>query len=285
MNSLLPQHKLLASIAGAALALYFLGQFFVCRPAAVHVAELEENVTVKRKNLLRQGWPLDHALLQQTHADKTKETETLETRNTEVFDRVTAAFEERIVSSHETRHNFQTQVSRLYFQEEFSRIETKFSKQNVVFAQKILNLHEDMAWPYIYQLVLQLWTLEATLDQVLQHDLRPVMVPVTDPRTSRSEPSGAKQPRASAVSVLPPIAYISKAKSSEPYLLEFAVQLTVKGDLNNLLLFFEETQTGQPFIAIDNIQIRTFPPDNQDGLQNEVYVDLQCSTFFPLTSE
>jgi len=283
MNSLMPQHRILAIVAAVALVGYLLGQFFVCRPTAEHVAELEEIVTGKRKHLLQQGWPLDHGLLQQTQAEKRRAAETLKQRKTDVFDRVVAAFNERIVSLHETRHHFRTQVSRLYFQEEFTRIESKFNARGIVFDERILHLHEDAAWPYTYQMVLQLWTLEASLDRALQHNLQPIMTPIPNSQVHRPDQPDAERPRASAVSVLAPVAYILDAQPGSPYLLEFRVRFTLQGNLNDLLAFLHETQTGQPFIAVDRIEIRAFPPTTADASPNTVCTDLQCSTIFPLT--
>ena len=271
-------HKNLATLVLFAVLAFTVGYIIFIRPKQKDVARLQAEADELQKTLQAKGWPLDGTRLESLFDERSRELKRLVDRSNEIPGQSTAMFDIKIKKDFESREGFRNNVTRLDFQEQFIQIEQAFKEKGVVFYPAVLNLSENTDSPYTYQLMLQLWTLQAILDLALTNDLRPLLV--NPPKVEGASRDG--NIRVSQVTVLPLKAYFTSAEEKEPYLLEFPIQLVVQGKLSGLVGFLRALHADDNFYPVTNLELRKAVPGRNRALADQIEADIQCSSFYRL---
>jgi hypothetical protein len=270
------KHLALISLAGAAVLLFLVSQLLISQPLRHEVSAAQAQVRSTQDYLRLSGWPLDFERLSALEREMQKKQATAEQRHDDVLRATTSLFAERIMRLYENPGQFQQQVTRLDYQQEFYRIERKFKEEGIVFDRAVLQMSEDTAGVLTYQLVLQLWVLETALDRLLEHGLQPTVITVSEPGNPAAAPRQAHSLR-----VLRPREYCLDPEIPTPYLLEFPVRVTVRGEAKALHAFLVAAGDSAAFLAVPRIEARTQAPAGA-GAGEEVIADLECSAFYLL---
>lgn len=265
---------------------------YVLRPRSQEVRRLEDNVLSETQHLRDRGWPVDYERLTVIQAAKERELTMLKTRVETILDLATSTFSEPIHDRFENRANFIKHVSRLDFQEYYVQIERDLAAKGVVVAEQMLNIGENSVSPEIYQLVLQLWTLERVASMALEHGLTPMRVPIKVEVQDPMAPDGAAGPGAeiqyvtryvSKIQLAAVRAYVLNPEDEEPYVLEFPIKLSLRCTSDDLGRFLAALHADNTFIPLNHIEIRKVPPFERQVTPDLLTVDLECSVFFKLS--
>lgn len=278
-------HYLMLGIAAAMVVVFAVVHFAVVNPRRKEVARLEEEVERMRSRVTSGGWPLDYQYLQEMAREKDKELRTLEKRRGEVFKYAGSAFEKRVLNAYERWDLFKNQVSRLDYQQEFQRINSKLEDRGVILREDILNLSEESVDPRTHELVLKLWTLETVLDKVLEYDLEPlsttVFPPVSAGKTgTEADESDENSRPGAAITVLPVVTFYREGEEENPYLREFRIRLRLKGELEDVDNFLRNAGDRDEFIAVPRMELYKPPPGMDEVSDDDVIVDLVCSAYY-----
>jgi hypothetical protein len=300
---LIPQHqRLLLCVGGVSLGLLLVG-LLVVRPLATAVRGQERRVEDLRRQLRDAGIQVDLTRLRQRLAQAQEDHRKLSATAELVTARARGMFDERIRTQYGSLADFRTQVSRLDYQEEYSRIQRELGQRGVRLGEGVLNLSENTVSPATWQLVMQLWTVESLVQIALESHLSLVTVEV--PRKVDSErgtvpamdaPAATPEPppvnRVARITVLPVREYLLPQEGGVPYLLEIPVRITVTGRLQDLCLFLKavvEPPTRAPrgghpaaFLPVSHFEIRKPVPAAVEDDESRVEAILECCGFFPL---
>ncbi|MCF7854107.1 MAG: hypothetical protein K9N51_04855 [Candidatus Pacebacteria bacterium] len=274
MNTMNRQHILLG-VAGLAIVLYLAVYLMFAHPLARDVKAYRNRVDTKRNALRGSGWPLNYEALQKIADTTERKRAAAERHKNALLDRTTSLFRERILRLYETPLHFQNQVSRLDYQEEFYRIERKLTEHGIKLDRDILGISEESVRPQTYQLVLQLWTLEAITDAMTAHNLRPL------PARGRTNTEGraAKGTNGAALTVLEPETFYLKGADDKPYLLHFAVRLEVEGAVQDVYRFLATAHTDNAFFTVTQMELHKALPEKQNTA-DLVEAALECGAFY-----
>jgi Tfp pilus assembly protein PilO len=252
--------------------------WFWVRPLAIEVASARSSLEETLNKLKASGWPLDSARLESLREQKGKELEQFSKLTEEVLRQATSMFSSKMTMFGGTAEDFRNEVSRLEYQAMYNQFAEKAEQQQVVLSDEVLGLGENTVSPYTYQLVLQLWSLEALVDLALASNLYPLRdVGVRVPN------EGGQAQAASQLTVMPIRAYFLNPTDKEPYLLEVPVRLTLSGKLAHFCAFLRALQTDGRFLPVTNLELRKQPSSigqrQQGGVSDVIQVTLVCSAF------
>ena len=296
MRPLLPQHRRLSGAMIAVVACSLLAYLFLARPRSKDVADIRHALEDKQRRLARAGWPLDAERLEALDANMKRQLEGnsrrrpgtareatgTRSRAELVFREATSNFDSKVEELFGSTELFVKGVSRLDYEEEFSRLKQGLEAKGIFLAEEILNLGESTSSPYTYQLVLQVWTLDMLVNLALENQLQLVSAPGV------SVASRAGEKRAAQVVVLPMRAYYLDRDDDEPYVLEFPVRMSLECRLHNLVEFLQCLHAEGRFLPVRHMELFTGYPGDQRCLENghvrveQLRVELECSTFFRL---
>gem|GEM_PF-926305 len=285
-------------VAALVLAIVLAGAYlFVVQPQARRVRVTESALEELRSDLKESGWPLDKQRLETLLAnlekklngppgrrqDTARNAIGIKHKSRLVVRDATGMFQARIAQEFGTTEEFMDNVSRLYFETEYTELARRLEADGVILDGAVLNLDEDTSSPYNYQLVLQVWTVDALLGLALENHLVPIKNREVKVRLDEN-----REVYASEVSVLPVRAYAVNRVDEEPYVLEFPVRMTVRGQLTDLCNFLRGLHSDGNFLPISRLEISTADYVTDRGLRegglivHRLEVTLECSAFFRL---
>ncbi len=264
---------------------------YLLRPRARKVQALQSQVDSQTAAIRERGWPVDFERLQAVRGMKEKELAELQSRSERIVNLAASTFQQRINDRFETPENFMNHVTRLDFQEYFSRISQELANRDIVLHEEMLKLSERSVSANVYQLVLQLWTVEKLVKLAVEHNLAPMKVPVTidipeeggvgatglmpgPPKTRRETLYVSK------ITLQPVKSYYILPTDEKPFVLEIPMTMTVRCTTAELYRFLEAVNQADTFIPINLIQVRKLPPFRNQATPDLLRVDLECSTFF-----
>ncbi len=285
---LIPQHRK----AVAAFGLLFLvaagAYWFLVRPIKLEYFDNAEEIAKKEKRLQRTGLPLDSALLQEEidYLDRklngTNGKPGVVGNTRQVLEASTAMFMGRVAQQYGTPELFRRNADRVFFQSDFSRIELKLAERNVFLVPAVLGISDESSSPYIYQLILRIWTVERLADLAAEAGLTVATVPKVE-----IERKGEKV-MAADIRSLEVRGYTLADTDKLPYLVEFPVQANLLGDLEQVKTFLRKLTSGGNFLPASQVEIFADDPalpKYHDGRQvrvTGVRLRVRCSAFFLL---
>ena len=270
---------------------------FVVRPKANEVKKTEEKLDELREELAETGWPLDaqrlETLLQNLQKnlngpagrrqDTARNAIGIKNKSQLIVRDATGIFNARIGRDFGTTEDFVNDVSRLDFETEFTELERRLEADGVILDGAVLNLDENTSSLYNYRLVLQVWTLDALIGIALENHLVPVKNRNVKVRLDENQEVFASQ-----VTVLPVRAYAVNREDTEPYVLEFPVRMTVRGQLTDLCNFLRDLHEDGNFLPVSRMEVSTGDYVTARGLRegslivHRLEITLECSAFFRL---
>ncbi|MBQ6474158.1 MAG: hypothetical protein IJJ33_19380 [Victivallales bacterium] len=196
-----------------------------------------------------------------------------------VLRRATSQFHERIIGEYGSLQDFMQKASQTEYKDQYDRLDTYLLGHKVNLDQSIYGMDESTNEPHKYQMLLKLWTTQGVVDCAVGAGLR-----VTQSRSSRGRP-------ASQVHICPMRAYALSDSSAEAYLLEFPVQMEVRGKLEAFRRFVQSLCSENHFYPIIQMELVTTPPrtggknpdkGDKDGFfrTHDLTARVVCSSFF-----
>ncbi len=312
MKHILPQHKILAAVAGVLIAGTVTVYVFGLGPEREKLAKARDKKQSIRQELVKKDWPLDVDQLRKAREKERAKLARLQRRASEILQESTGMFTSKMERLYPSKDMFIEQVSRLDYQEEYNRIEQELRDRGVNLHGEILGVTEDTSSPFIYQLMLKLWTVEIVADKVTESGLRVSKLP----QVTKYDRYGGKV-AASQIAVLPMQAYVTQEDAGEPYLLEFPVKVLVEGSMSAFQGFLrslhgsgrkqaanasgdegdsaggsnEDTAEkanpeAAPFVPVSHMEVKKMTPrKGGDNIAREVQVRLIVSCFFRMGGE
>ncbi len=288
-------HKNLAAVVLLAAAGLVMAWFFLVRPRALAVEEMEGRLSELRGKLKDSEYLLNAESLQTLLNENTKKLKGtksergekgyagLEERAGQVLTMATRTFKARIQANYGDVSTFMDQAGWLDYQSDFTDLDSWLRGNGVLISEKTFGISLDTANAETYQLLLHVWTVREVVQLALEHEL----VLAKDPSNAVPTPEGgAALP--SKLRVLPVVAYALDAEDKAPYLLEFPVRMTVRGTLKDFAAFVASLQSGDRFLALSRLELLTEHPrirgerPSSDGVlavQN-IEATVVCSSFF-----
>ncbi|MCK5803851.1 MAG: hypothetical protein KAI66_13505 [Lentisphaeria bacterium] len=272
-------------------AIFVLLVFAACwvlfvRPMKKELEKVRDDWEKRQTRLLREGWPLNPGKLEalresyRARLDGKGSDAGIKARSDAVALRSSSMFDERIRTSFGTRGDFMKAVSRLDYQTQFNRVFRELAKEDVLLAPDELKLSEDSSSPYVYQLVLQVWTLEMVVRHALDQGLKVAAAETAKVRVGNRDVPAAK------VTVLPVRAYYAQAKDADPYVLEMPVRMTVSGGVDQCRAFLRQLTSEGTFLPISHLQLYADDPSRPEYERrgsvkiDKVRMEVECSAFF-----
>jgi hypothetical protein len=287
---LLPQHRTAFAVLGILLVAAAATYWFLVRPLRAAINDNRQQVAKKEKRLQRTGQPLDSQLLEreisrlQAELDGTGGKPGLVSTTQRVLDTATSMFADRVKERYGSPELFRRDADRVFFQSDFSRISLKLGKRGAPLAPTVLGISDESPSPYIYQLILQIWTVERLADLADEAGLK--IAPVDDVEVTFQ---GHKTKGADIR--LPELrAYFLNESDALPYLLEIPIQTTVVGKLDQVKSFLRQLTANGNFLPASHVEIKADDPARavyHKGRQvtvTGVRATVQCSSFFQLGS-
>ncbi len=296
MKYLLPQHKVLLTICAVFIAAGVGLHFYLVRPLKLKVNGMVDRVMNESRTIRGNGWSTDERQLMHLKADKTRELERLENNSRDVWQIVADTFKGRLDYYEGDEQMFMNQVTRLDYEDAYSGILRELERDGRLrFDPAVLRLSQDSVSPYVYQLVLQLWTLEEIMKLAMAHGVIPIRqtievpvflpdgTPALDPQT------GADRTTRRTVSqvVLPGLVpYLLTEDDELPYLLEipllFKARCTPRA-LHDFMARLADFDNGR-FLTLNRLEIHRLPPD--DNRRRELLeVQMEVAAFMRLRDD
>jgi hypothetical protein len=287
---LLPQHRTAFAILGILLLGAGAAYWFLVRPLRAEIRSNAQEVAKKEKRLQRTGQPLDSELLEreierlQISLDGAGGKPGLIATTQHVLDTATSMFADRVKERYGSPELFRRDADRVFFQSDFSRISLELGKRGTPLAPTVLGITDESPSPYIYQLILQIWTVERLADLAAEAGLQIAPVPDVEVNFQGRKMKGADIR-------LPELhAYFLNDGDALPYLLEVPVRTTVVGTLEQVKSFLRKLTANGNFLPASHVEIKADDPAREvyhSGRQvnvTGVRATVECSSFFQLSS-
>ncbi|MDT8389214.1 MAG: hypothetical protein RRC34_01740 [Lentisphaeria bacterium] len=269
------------SVISALILGYLIAQVVVLRPSRVEARAKRKKIDKDIRELVAKGWPLNEGELKRLLSRTTQRRDAAERQRAALFQRAGQPFQTAILERFGSPRNFQQQISRLDYQEEFKRLENYLTDNRIVTLPEVFKLSEDTVGLENYKLVLQLWTIEAVVKTAYDKGLRIAYVPAGELAAVDGQPPA----RVSDLGAMPIVPYLPVSHVTVPYLLRIPVRARVSGTVEQLHAFLTSAATGDVFFTVDHIQARKpIPPDVRYS-DDRIEAVLECSTFYILDSE
>lgn len=276
---ILSQHR----IALVAFGLLFLAaaaaHWFLVRPLNLSLAGNAEEIAKKETRLQRTGLPLDASLLEEeiqfldAQLNGTRDQPGVLATTKLVLETSTRMLMDRVAAQYGTAEQFRRNADRVFFQSDFSRISLKLAERNTFLEPGVLGISDESPSPYIYQLLLRIWTAERLADLAAEAGLAVATV------------DGGK---AADLRLLEVRGYKLNEADKLPYLIELPVQATLLGDMPQVKSFLHSLTAGGNFLPASQVELFADDPARQvyrDGTNVKVTglrLKVQCSAFFLL---
>ena len=288
-------HKILLASALIVIAAQIAVYVYVLRPEQHGVDKAAGMLNSSKSDLRKNNWPANIGILnsiKNEYKAKLEGDDEEEKSISMLYDmamkRAGATFSKKIEKEYSGLMEFRRNASRLDYQAEHSRVFSDVAKRGFVLDPSSVGLDLEAPSPYIYQLMLQLWTMEKLLNLAAGAGLT-LQAPETQPRQAKGRrmQSNSNEVQQSSVYVQPMKAYMVKDRTM-PYLAEFPVALKLKGNLNSLMDFLNKLQGDELFLPVSAFEIFAVPPakiaGGADGelVSGTMHFNLVCSSFLPL---
>lgn len=292
MNGIKNIHKVLAALTVLVIAGQIIAYFYILAPGDKDVKKAEGSLNMSKSELRRNAWPSDIKVLRgikQKYQDRLEGTEdgkSMAQLTEKTMSLAGSTFSSVISRDYSSITEFMRNASRLDYQAEHSRAFSDMAKRGFILAPESVGLDENDPSPYIYQLMLHLWTVEKLVSMAADSGLVLQAVPQPSRSSRRQISSQPKEPEAN-LSVLPMKTYTT-GNGRKPYLLEFPVRIKLKGSLPQTLKFLSDLQQNNAFIPASSFEMFAVPPEtivpSNDGtiVPGMLHLNLICSSFLPL---
>ena len=285
-------HKILLASALLVIAAQIVVYIYVLRPEQRDVDKALGMLNSSKSDLRKNNWPANIGILnsiKNEYKAKLEGDDEEEKSVSMLYDmamkKAGATFQKKIEMD---LMEFRRNASRLEYQAEHSRVFSDVAKRGFVLDPSSVGLDLEAPSPYIYPLLLQLWTMEKLLDLAADAGLT-LQAHEAQPRQvkGRRMQSNSNEAQQSSVYVQPMKAYMIKDRTT-PYLAEFPVTLKLKGNLNSMMEFLNKLQGDELFLPVSAFEIFAVPPakiaGGPDGelVSGTMYFNLVCSSFLPL---
>ncbi|MBR0459004.1 MAG: hypothetical protein IJJ26_07190 [Victivallales bacterium] len=279
-------HKNLAGIAFLLFVACVILAVVRLRPAWNTYQETREERESLEAKLKASRWPKDsarlNALLQEYDKKLKKDTGSgvgLIQQTDEVLKKATSLFLPRITGEYGSVADFMQKASQTEYKDQFDRLDNYLLGKQIQLDPVVYGLNESTSEPYKYQMLLKLWTTQAVVDCALQSGLKVV---------HKRNPNG---PQISAQIVAMPMRpYILSVNNETPYLMEFPVQLEVRGSMANVSKFIDSLSSDGRFLPMVKMELSVQSPGwgkkpakpDRDGhiRTHQVTARVVCSSFF-----
>ncbi len=263
-------HKTLLGVT-IVLALVLLGVAFLrLRPNWNEYRDLTDERAFLEEKLKASAWPRDsqrlEALLKEYEKRLNKDTGTgvgLKAQTDQVLRQATSLFLKRITDEYGSVADFMQKASQTEYKDQYDRLDSYLLGKQLQLDPATYGLNVSTSEPQKYQMLLKLWTTQAVVETALACNLR-----------IASRRAGGQGGRPAAqITALPMRPYILSVNSAAPYLMEFPVQLEVRGSMESFSKFVDALCSDGKFLPMTCMEIsvtapavgkRTAKPD-QDG--------------------
>lgn len=270
--------------------------FLRLRPLSIEIEKRHTHVENEIREILERKWPVGPEQLQKLLRQQRNRLNTLKINLAEVQERATGTFAERIKNKYgpdaiTDPDNFIHYASSLDYQVYYEEIISAWRDKGVPLEPAVLKLSDDSAAEYIYQSVLQLWSLDKVLKTIAGNGLRPVVKQVRvvksgEGRNAETVPPSAYQTVRAAEVILQPIRQYKTTEDADTvFLLEMPVELTVRCRLRQLIAFLQSLNNSDSLMPLNAIEIQKIPPRRSRHRQGLLEVKMECGTFYPLRRE
>ncbi|MBO4345525.1 MAG: hypothetical protein J5833_07205 [Victivallales bacterium] len=271
MNSLTKIYKILIAAFAVAVVLQLFFVWKVVLPKREEVDALSNDVALIINKLRGSKWPMDAGKLDQ-HIDELQleidgaGPSALITKSRDAMEKCQKTFKGKLKAEYGTVQDFMRNASRMDYQAEFNRIVDDYRKKGILLSPSVLNLSEEMSTQYIYQPLMQLWTVEKLIDLATAAGVDVAK-------------SGTGREQAAMVSAKPMKAFFKSASAERPYLLEFPVEITVVGGFQECLAFIDSLNGNDVFLPPGSFEIFALPPEGKANAAGKLRMRLVCSSF------
>ena len=281
MKKLLPIHQYILLAALLAIALQVLFYIFLLRPRIAEHASAHKELDRMQQRLAKSNWPQDAGKLKQlleehrTLLKGDQQKPGIEKQTAQLLAQTSRMYDARIREFYGNKVDFYRNVSRLDFQEEFNRLQTRLQTLGIVLQPSALNLTEDTTSAYNYQLMLQLWTLEKICTLFHAAGLQVKDLPI-----------GTRKSSVGQIRLRPIQAFFREEKAERPFLLEIPVVLTLSGTLEQFLSYCASLQSDDVFLGVKEFALIALPPgspeaDEKGFLKNGLLrLELVCAGYY-----
>ena len=267
MNDINKVYKVLLSVFILAVALQLFLVWMVFLPKQEELDVVKEDVDLILAKLRGSKWPMDAGKLENYIAELQLEIDggksPLVKNSMLAMERCQVTFKDKMRTDYGNVHDFMRNASRMDYQAEYNRIIDACKKKGILLNSSFLKLDEEIGTQYIYQPLMQLWTVEKLLslatDAALEVD------------------SAKGRDKNALVTVKPMKAYFMKPGVERPYLLEFPVEITVIGGVRECLAFLDSLNSNDVFLPPVSFEIFALPPSAGQG--GKLKMHLVCSSF------
>lgn len=287
MKNWMKVHQALAVALFLLIVVQILIYVFVIGPRKEELSEVKDSIASQMSRLKGAEYSLDAEKLKAYLERLKKELEgksgtgiAIRANSEEALKKAGETFLPQIIRDYGKVSDFIQNVSRLDYQSEYNRIVLDWAGKGVKLSPEILNLSEDTQTPYTYQIMLSIWTVDKLLSLAGESKL----AVAEDNSFAKRRGKGGNTSHA-MVTVKTMKAYFASPKDEKPYLLEFPVQITLKGELNSCLDFLERLNGEGVFLPARSFEIFAEPPakivSNQQGKieSGQLRMKLECSSF------
>lgn len=269
------------SVIVALILVYLTAQIFILRPSRVNARMKRKKIDKDTRELVSKGWPLNEGKLKQLLSRTNQRRDAAEKRRAALFQRAGQPFQTAIFERFGSPQNFQQQISRLDYQEEFKRVENYLTDSRIVILPEVFKLSEDTVGLENYKLVLQLWTIETVVKSAREKGLKVANVPLGQQEWVDGQPPA----RVSDLGAMPIVPYVPATHVDIPYLLRIPVRARFSGTARQLHEFLTTAAVGDIFFTVDHIQVRKPIPSKVRYSNQRIEAVVECSTFYILDSE
>lgn len=283
MKNLLNIHKNFLLVLFFAIVIEFLFFIFLLSPLTKTHKSSKGRVERAAQKLYSSRWPSDLEQLKLLQEDYKKVlygfegqdgASSIATKNLKLL---STLYDNKISKYYGSRKDFYINVSRLDYQEEFNKLNRKLLEDQIISAANSLNLSEQSFSYFNYQLMLQLWTIEAVYQKFSQAELS-----LQNPLNEGSD----EEIHQEKLHIGEIKAFYRNKKDEKPYLLEIPVNLTLYGNLKQIQNFCQKLQDKDTFLGLRNFSLTALPPtdlavDDENLLQNGILrLEISCSGFY-----
>ena len=262
MNNIKEKHKKIAVFITLLTIVWLSLYFFWIRKLQVRNTQLETKNSQLKQTLLKQTNKLSVNVLNRERDYLMQKKIDSQRKLIEVFKRSEIPFKQ-IIDPYNEKVNLDSYkglISALDFQTDFETIKTDLSKKGVYLDEMILQLSEEYLKDKPYRHVIQIALVKKIVDMALQNKLKVNSHIYSYPTEFNLEEYTKKGIRPALITVLP-VRHYYVDNSSDIYLEEYPIKVTLRGQVNNLCEFLISLTNKDNFIPLDSIELKRISDD------------------------
>lgn len=273
----LNQHRKIGGYTLVVVLLAAVAYVFLVRPLRREVVRMRGEAGDLHAALSKKNWPMKSERLDSLYQTLEKDVARFSRRSEDVMREATSVYLPRIRELYGDADSFRTRVSLLEYRDEYDQTIKALTDRGVRLAEEVLGMGENTERYDTYQQILQLWTMEEMVNTALG-----VGLDVVEESVPVESEEGELRVRSALVTVLPVQAYVVDESDTEAYLLEFPVQMVLRGRLPQVVRFLKAVhEPGRKrFFPVSHLEIRQVVPNVRGEIEDMVEVRVVCSSFF-----